>query len=111
MINQSERSVEHRWFELTLKRGEGQTVVPSRFVVDSIHGYDHNTLSILLNVSRKFVPIGSRGYLAPSENDDSMIADGTPPNKWGRKFKDVDKLMAFLCYEMNIHKNKDGTTR
>lgn len=32
-------------------------------------------------------------------------------NKWGTKFKDVDKLMAWLIYDSKIYKNKEGFTK
>ena len=33
-------------------------------------------------------------------------------NTWSqKKFTDVYKLMSFLCYEQNIYKNSDGSTK
>ena len=33
-------------------------------------------------------------------------------NKWDqKKFKDVQKTMAFLCYDQKMHKNPDGSDK
>ena len=70
---------------------------------------DQNSLNLFLNVSRKFVPIGSK-YLAPIPDDNTDHAD-KEVNKWGKKFKDVDKVMAWLCYDAKVHPKKDGVTK
>lgn len=32
-------------------------------------------------------------------------------NKWRTKFKEVDKIMAYLCHDQKIHKNQDGSVK
>ena len=32
-------------------------------------------------------------------------------NRWGKKFRDVDKVMAYLCYDQKVHKHEDGQTK
>ena len=60
MVQQHENSVEHRWINLTEKRGLGQTIIPHKFAVESIEEIDAAAfLNVTLNVSRKFVPIGT----------------------------------------------------
>jgi len=100
MINDQELSVKHRWMNLCEKRGES-TVVPNRYVVDSIDGIDTCQSTLHLNVSRKFKAIGSKykeTYFVPEE-DESSEQNKSKKNKWGTKFTDVYKLMAWLCYE------------
>lgn len=63
-------------------------------------------------MSRKFRPVGPDNnlYFAP-EVDDFEEAKKVE-NKWSQKrFVDVYKLMSFLCFEQNIYKNSDGSTK
>lgn len=104
MINDVELSVEHRWISLTQKRGD-QTCIPSKYQIDSIMLMDQNSLNLFLNVSRKFVPIGSK-YLAPALDDDTVEQKTHEKNKWGTKFRDVDRVMAWLCFDAKVNKDE-----
>jgi len=108
-INDHELSVKHRWINLCEKRGES-TVVPNRFVVESLDCVDINSSCLHLNVSRKFKTVGEdkNQYFAPEIDD---VEDKKEvQNKWSQKrFVDVYKLMSWLCFEQNIYKNEDGS--
>ena len=109
MVQEHEKSVKHRWINLTEKRGQGQTIIPHKFTVESI---DSISSFLTLNVSRKFVPIGTpykRYFVAADAGIDLDGAEETKAsekdgagervNTWGTKFREVDKLMAYLCYD------------
>jgi uncharacterized protein (UPF0248 family) len=112
MVNELEKSVRHRWVNLTLKRGETQVVVPHRYQIDSLQGMDAISNILYVNVSRKFVPVGKQGaqYLAPADEQHEEVSTERV-NRWGAKFKEVDKLMAYLCYDQKTHKNPDGSMK
>lgn len=114
---------------MTRKRGTGQTIIPNKYCVDSFERVGARSRMLYLNCTRKFVPIGTpyKRYFAPMEDSDedkksssSKVIDGPSEksklsdektdaqNKWGTKFRDVDKIMAWLCYEQKIYKKKDG---
>jgi len=120
MLNDQENSVKHRWINLTEKRVDS-TIIPSKYQVESLRMVDFNR-HLILNVSRKFVPIGPKSnqyFVAVNDEDCDEGSDATGgPNKvkgkvnrWGTKFKDVTKTMAWLCYDRKIHKNEDGTQK
>ena len=93
-----------------MKRGEGQIIVPHKYQIDALEGTDPNANLLYVNVSRKYVAIGSKGlkYFAPSELEETEEKEAV--NKWG-KFREVDKVMAYLCYDQKTHKNEDGTEK
>lgn len=109
LVNEQELSQKHRWINLTEKRGD-QTCIPFKFKVDSILLPDQKSLNLYLNVSRKFIPIGTKfnetKYFVPSVDDDENVTE--TKNKWGTKFRDVDKVMAWLCYDQKVHQNEQG---
>uniref|UniRef100_A0A7S3CVF1 MJ1316 RNA cyclic group end recognition domain-containing protein n=1 Tax=Strombidium rassoulzadegani TaxID=1082188 RepID=A0A7S3CVF1_9SPIT len=127
MVNDQELSVKHRWINLCQLRGGNQTIVSNQLLVESICLVDALTLTIFITASRKFIATGPsyNRYFAPAQ-EEALISKpsdlmGSPEeggqhnkvivsedgssvvNKWG-KFKDVDKVMAFLCYDMKVHK-------
>ena len=57
ILNSMETNVKHWWINFNQKRGD-QTILPHKFQVESLKLVDHKYY-LLLNVSRKFVPIGS----------------------------------------------------
>ena len=73
---------------------------------------DSNSVDLFLNISRKFVPIGSK-YLAPlpDDNDSTELSESSEVNKWGTKFKDIDRIMAWLCYDSKVHKDENGAMK
>jgi len=40
-----------------------------------------------------------------------LAAQSEVKNKWGSKFREVDKIMAWLCYDQRIFKNDQGETK
>lgn len=80
-INDHELSVKHRWINLCEKRGES-TVVPNRFVVESLDCIDINSSYLHLNVSRKFKTVGpgNNQYFAPEV--DEIVDKKKVQNKW-----------------------------
>ena len=104
MVNDNELSIKHRWINLAGKRGDN-TIVPARFSLESLYLIDVRSMTLILNVSRKFVPVGTsyKHYFIPQEDVEDTNSLNTKTfnkNKWDqKKFKDVGKTMAFLCYD------------
>ena len=104
MVNDQELSMKHRWFGLNSK-------LPNKFAIDSLLQLDPSSLNLYLNVSRKFIPIGTfKKYFVMAAEDHKEV-DKKIVNKWGQKFREVDKVMAWLCYDMEIYKNEDGSKK
>ena len=40
--------------------------------------------------------------------DDNSTGEEKVKNKWGTKFRDVDKIMAYLCYDQKVHSSSNG---
>ena len=109
MVNEKEKEVGQRWLNLTAKRGQTQVIVPFKFQIESLLGMDGFMSTLYVNVSRRFVAIGKVGakYFVPSTSLQNE-GEAAKQNKWG-KFKEVDKIMAFLCYDQTIHLNENGS--
>lgn len=117
-LNDIENNIQHRWINLVEKRGD-QTIIPHKFQIESLHTVDHKYY-LILNVSRKFVPIGTKHnkyFVALDDQDDDSVESGRPNkvggqvNKWGKKFRDVERAMAYLCYDRKIFQNEDGSQK
>lgn len=112
-LQEKELSVKHRWMVMTEKREQTDQVIPSSIQVDSLEGMDWNTLKLYVNVSQKFVPVGRptqpHSFVPAIGNAASEAQKKT--NKWGTKFKEVDKLMASLIYDQKITKSDDGSQK
>lgn len=102
MINDHENSVSHRWINLT----SISEIISNKYQVDSIYLADNNFPFVRLNVSRKFTL--QHGYFVPAV-DENQIEEAVK-NRWG-KFREVDKLMAWICYDQKIFKNESGNTK
>jgi hypothetical protein len=104
MINDHELSVSHRWINLA----SNSAIISNKYSVDSIELVDNNMAYLSLNISRKFI-LSKEGYLVPEI--DEFCSSEQVKNKWGSKFREVDKIMAWLCYDQNCYKNDQGITK
>ena len=88
-------------------------MVPNKYSIESLELIDSKSLNLIINISRKFRAVGTsyKHYFIPySEEDDATMTFNE--NKWDqKKFKDVQKTMAFLCYDQKMHKNPDGSDK
>lgn len=91
MINDNELSISHRWLCLT----SYSKIISNKYQVDSIEAVDQNSPYIKLNVSRRFSLLN--GYFVPEIDHEASTSE--IKNKWGTKFREVDKIMAWLCYD------------
>jgi hypothetical protein len=103
LINDNELSISHRWISLTSSR----VIISNKFQVDSVSSVDQHFPYIRLNVSRRFTL--TNGYFVPEV--DHLAAASEVKNKWGSKFREVDKIMAWLCYDQKVFKNDEGETK
>ena len=60
MINDKEKSVEHRWINLsTIKGTSDDDNILCNYSVESFECFDNINLQLIINVSRKFIPVGT----------------------------------------------------
>lgn len=112
MLNEQELQVKHRWINLKEKRDE-QTIIPHRFVIESIDTIDSKSRSLVISVSRKFRPVCTSDgkYFIPHYEEDNERFS-VNENKWdNKKFKDVSRIMAFLVHDQKTYKNPDGSDK
>eukprot|EP00356_Strombidium_inclinatum_P008183 CAMPEP_0170487770 /NCGR_PEP_ID=MMETSP0208-20121228/6505_1 /TAXON_ID=197538 /ORGANISM="Strombidium inclinatum, Strain S3" /LENGTH=100 /DNA_ID=CAMNT_0010762157 /DNA_START=2355 /DNA_END=2653 /DNA_ORIENTATION=- len=59
---------------------------------------------------RKTTKNGATTFTSSAASSDLVKTDDDLPreNKWGTKFKDVDKLMAWLCYDQKVRNQTTG---
>ena len=98
---QTDNQIEHRWILINQRRE--QPIIPGKLSIESFLTVDEN---LYLNVSRKFKKTEGDYYVPDmSEFDDVQIESKV--NKWGTKFKEVERIMAFLCYDLKVHADQN----